>query len=166
MNKIKELLTEAYRILEQDMMQQQQSAAPMPQQPTGGMNQQPSAPTPDGSIDNTMPEAPPMDNASGATIDSLIEQLNIIRSGKSFGEPSIYKAISDLYAGIDPQKKQAVQEVVKQIADALTQASAAVEMNPMDQSAQTPGQSPPMGTPPQPNGAPPQQQPAPQQPVI
>lgn len=125
---LKTLLKEAITILGEDIAGQapQQSPQAGPTQPTAGNPQQ----TPPATTDPNSPTQPqqnqPMDpNANvNANIDSLIEQLNIIRSGKSFGEPSIYKAVSDMYDGIDPQKKATVQEVIKQIADTLTQASA------------------------------------------
>jgi hypothetical protein len=156
--KLKKTLLEAFKILKEAEMAQQQ--APPSQQMPASPQSQNSAPLPQ---QQPQPEqqSPTVDNTPPAsvTIDNLIEQLNIIRAGKSFGEPAIYKAVSDMYDGIEEQKKIAVQEVIKKIADTLTQASANLGNDLEAEQNQAPVQ-------PNPQVAPPTQQPNPQQPII
>ncbi len=126
MNNLKKMILEAFVVLKEAELSTQQAPAPQnnapqPPQPSNNAPMPQQQPQGEQTLSTDNAQQP---NQTPATIDALIEKINIIRAGKSFGEPSIYKAISDMYDGIEEQKKMTVQEIVKKIADTLTQASA------------------------------------------
>ena len=74
----------------------------------------PAVPAPTGGeVINTAP----MDAESGEPIDldAIIERLNIIRSGKSFGDPEVYGKLTTMFKSMADEEKTKLYEQLKNI---------------------------------------------------
>lgn len=74
-------------------------------------------PTTQQQTNNGMPQAATQTAASNntATIDSLVDALNGIRSAKSFNDPATYNAIADVWGKTSPAIQKTVLDVLNQI---------------------------------------------------
>jgi hypothetical protein len=104
---------------------------PVQQQTTGG--QDPFAADP-----NAQPQTDPNNqspqgtNTPTITIDTIIDSLNLIRGGKSFAEPDVYKVLSDFFNTVPQTEREVVDKF-------LTGLAKTVETN-------APGAQPPQQT--------------------
>jgi 2-oxoglutarate dehydrogenase E2 component (dihydrolipoamide succinyltransferase) len=59
----------------------------------------------------------PMDTESGEPIDldAVIERLNIIRSGKSFGDPEVYGKLTTMFKAMADEEKTKLYDQLKNI---------------------------------------------------
>ncbi len=60
-------------------------------------------------------------------VDSMIEKMNIIRSGKSFEDPKIYGLISEFFQTIPDQEKDAVDKFLVELGRIVTTAQSTQE---------------------------------------
>jgi hypothetical protein len=91
-----------------------------------------SAPTP----------APP----SAYSVDDLIQELNEIRSGKSFSDPEVYGRLTTFFNGLDDQQKSALDDLLNQIAE-LSTGPVNQSMPPSQRTNQASQLPPPPGAP-------------------
>jgi hypothetical protein len=68
----------------------------------------------------SVPGQNPQEQAPPYTVDNLISQLNVIRGGKSFSEPEIYKALSGLFNALPEESKQVLNKSLADIGGAVT----------------------------------------------
>lgn len=77
-------------------------------------------------------QSPQGTNTPTITIDTIIDSLNLIRGGKSFSEPDVYKVLSDFFNTVPQTEREVVDKF-------LTGLAKAVETN-------APGAQPPQQT--------------------
>lgn len=126
--KLRDLLTEAVKmvVLEQAPMLPPQNSPMGPPVPvSSGVPPTPVPPAPatNTSLTNSPPPppaAPAVDPATGQPvqpfdIDTMIERLNTIRSGRSFADPEVYGLLTSYFKGMSEADKSIIQRYLENI---------------------------------------------------
>ncbi len=108
---------------------------PTQQQPAPAA--QPAVATPLPAEPAQTPEQPQQPTDNNMTVDALVDQLNDIRSGRSFSDPESYSKLTAVFNGLDPNSKPQFIGFLKQIADAVRPMNAAKPEQPATQQMTT-----------------------------
>lgn len=147
------LLTEAAKIyLKEDMLPAAgQQQPPPPPAPVAAPQAAPAPP-------QTDPNAPvPPATPDTLTVDTVIDRLNVIRGGKSFTEPEIYKAMSDFFNTVPQTDREIIDRFLTGLGSVVANTPNSQQgVNPTNATQQTGMGQPPPPTAPaqQPSAAP------------
>ena len=99
----------------------------------------------------TPPVAPTGGDGGQHSVDTVVDHLNVIRGGKSFSEPEVYKALSDYYNTVAATEREIVDKFLVGVGKVITNTPS--EAAPAPANAQVSSQPPMQQTPPQGGGS-------------
>jgi len=142
-NLIKEAIINV--LAEQDELSSVPPATTPPSPQTNISEPTPPSPSP---TEEELPETTP--GEVEFTVDSMVDQLNILRGGKSFKDPEVYGKLNTFFNNLTEEQKNSTKWILEELTKIVTN---------VDALAPTP--EAPMGQPPAPQGKTPAAPPAP-----
>ena len=135
---VKSLIEEAIInvLAEQEVAQPAAEAPPAEPPPVATPTNQPK-PEPDPSL-NASPNEPVQKQY---TVDDMIDELNVIRGGRSFTDPEVYGKLVTLFKGLGDEQKVILDSLLKNIAEISTgveEESKEIPKQPSAEKTQTP----------------------------
>jgi hypothetical protein len=100
--------------------------------------QQPPQPVPAQVPATGQPQQQPATSPRPDSAEKLVDQINKIRSGKSFAEPPIYKSVSDFYDTLPAQDRAVLHKSLDGLIGAVESSSVSGEDTTQTQAQNTP----------------------------
>lgn len=114
---------------------------------------EPAAPSPTPATNEEIPETPP--GEVEFTVDSMVDQLNVLRGGKSFKDPEVYGKLNTFFNNLTEEQKVSTKWMLEELTKIVTNVE-----TPMPTDKPTTQGNPPVSPPPPATPAP-----APEKPV-